>query len=104
MMAKLKALHQQLRQHRHEPIATTGQWLRSVVQGYFNSQAVLGNMCMLRTLRRRVTELWRQRLCRRSQKTHLNWQRFEPLISRWILTQCFLHPLPSVRFDVIYPR
>jgi RNA-directed DNA polymerase len=79
-MAKLKALHQQLRQHRHEPIATTGQWLRSVVQGHFSAHTVPGTMCMLCTFPRRVTGLWQQRLCPCSQKTHLNWQRFKALI------------------------
>jgi hypothetical protein len=50
-VAKLNALHQQFRQRRHEPIAKTGQSPRSVVQGYFNYHAVLGNMRNLGTFR-----------------------------------------------------
>lgn len=57
MGAKLKALHQQLRQRQHEPIARTGQWLGSVVQGYFNYHTVPGNMRTLGTFRRRPSAL-----------------------------------------------
>ena len=60
MVAKLKAIHQQLRQRRHEPLATTGRWLGSVVQGCFNYHAVPGNMHTLGTFRRRVIRLWRR--------------------------------------------
>jgi hypothetical protein len=104
MVAKLQALHQQLRQRRHEPIARTGQWLGLVVQGDFNYHAVPGNMRTLGTFRRRVIRLWRRQLCLRSQKTRLNWRRFKVLIHRWIPTQRILHPFPSVRFDAMHPR
>src|SRR6185369_16949736 len=87
MVTKLKAIQQQLRHRRHEPIARTGQWLRSVVQCYFNYHAVPGNMRTLGTFRRRVLRLWRRQLGLRSQKTRMNWQRFGGLIHRWIPTQ-----------------
>ena len=104
MVAKLKAIQQQLRHRRYEPIAQTGQWLGSVVQGYFNSHAVPGNMRTLGTFRRRVIRLWRRQLRLRSQKARMNWQRFGGLIQRWIPTQRILHPFPSVRFDATHPR
>ena len=44
MRAKLLEIKQQLRRRMHEPVAQTGQWLRSVVQGYFNYHAVPGNI------------------------------------------------------------
>ena len=43
MRAKLLEIKQQLRRRMHEPVAQTGKWLRSVVQGYFNYHAVPGN-------------------------------------------------------------
>jgi RNA-directed DNA polymerase len=104
MVAKLKARHQQLRRRRHEPIATTGQWLGSVVQGDFNDHAVPGNMRTLGTFRRRVLRLWRRQLRLRSQKTRMNWRRFGLRLRRWIPTQRILHPFPSVRFDAMHPR
>jgi len=44
LSAKLKKLNEELRCRWHEPVAEVGKWLRSVVQGYFNYHAVLGNM------------------------------------------------------------
>jgi RNA-directed DNA polymerase len=104
MVAKLKALNQQLRQRRHEATSQTGPWLKSVVQGYFNDHAMPGNMRTLGTFRRRVIRLWRRQLRLRSQKARLNWPRLRPLIRRWIPTQRILHPFPSVRFDATHPR
>ena len=104
MAAKLKAIHQQLRQRRHEPIADTGKWLQSVVQGYFHYHAVPGNTRTLGRFRHRVLWLWRQQLCLRSQKARPNWKQFGVLIQRWIPTQRILHPFPSVRFDATHPR
>jgi RNA-directed DNA polymerase len=104
MVAKLKALNQQLRQRRHEATTQTGPWLKSVVQGYFNDHAVPGNRRTLGAFRRRVIRLWRRQLRLRSQKARLNWPRLRPLIRRWIPTQRILHPVPSVRFDATHPR
>src|SRR4051795_10484189 len=62
MRAKLLEIKQQLRRRMHEPVAQTGQWLRSVVRGYFNYYAVPGNSDSLATFRSRVTRLWRSML------------------------------------------
>jgi RNA-directed DNA polymerase len=104
MAAKLKAIHQQLRQRRHEPTALTGQWLRSVVQGCFNDHAVPGNTRTLGTFRRRVIRLWRRQLRLRGQKTRRSWAGLGELVRRWIPSQRILHPFPSVRFDATHPR
>jgi RNA-directed DNA polymerase len=104
MVAQLKAIQQQLRPRRHEATTQTGPWLKSVVQGYFNDHAVPGNRRTLGAFRRRVIRLWRRQLCLRSQKTRMNWRRFQVLIYRWIPTQRILHPFPSVRFDARHPR
>ena len=68
MRAKLQEIKQQLRQRMHEPVAQTGKWLKSVVQGYFNYHAVPGNTDSLRVFRFRVTRLWRTGLIRRGQR------------------------------------
>lgn len=104
MVAKLDALHQQLRQRRHEPIAKVGQWLESVVQGYFNCHAVPGNMRSLGTFRGRAIRSWWRQLRLRGQKTRMNWLRFKVLIQRWIPTPRILQAFPSVRFDAMYSR
>jgi len=48
---KLQAIRQELRRRMHERISATGDWLRSVVRGYFNYHAVPGNFEALRTFR-----------------------------------------------------
>ena len=55
LRAKLQEIKQQLRRRRHDPVAQTGEWLRSVVQGYFNYHAVPGNLDCLWTFRDRLT-------------------------------------------------
>jgi RNA-directed DNA polymerase len=44
MGAKLQELKQELHKRMHDPVSQTGGWLRSVVQGYSNYYAVLGNL------------------------------------------------------------
>ncbi|HLB88766.1 MAG TPA: hypothetical protein VJK29_14030 [Terriglobales bacterium] len=60
MRAKLQQINQQLRWRMHHPVAQTGEWLKSVVQGYFNYPAVRGNLDSLGVFRERVTRLWRR--------------------------------------------
>ncbi|MGO8752040.1 MAG: group II intron reverse transcriptase/maturase [Thermoguttaceae bacterium] len=100
---KLQELKQQLRQRRHEAIARTGKWLRSVVQGYFNYYAVPGNLDSLLTFRARLTRLWRTQLRQRSQRHGLNWERLHRLAVRWLPVPRVLHPWPSVRFAAQHP-
>jgi hypothetical protein len=58
MRAKLRQVKQQLRKRMHDPVPQTGQWLKSVVQGYFNYYAVPGNLASLGVFRDRVLALW----------------------------------------------
>ena len=88
----------------HDPVAQTGKWLKSVVQGYFNYHAIPGNLGSLCVFRFRVMRLWRHALIRRGQKHHLNWARLRQLEARWLPQPRVLHPWPSVRFDAIHPR
>jgi RNA-directed DNA polymerase len=104
MRAKLLEIKQQLRRRMHEPVAQTGQWLRSIVQGYFNYHAVPGNTDSLSAFRYRVIRLWRTMLIHRGQKHHLTWARMQKLADRWIPRPRVLHPYPRVRFDATHPR
>jgi RNA-directed DNA polymerase len=104
LRGKLAEIKQQLQQRMHEPVAETGKWLRSVVQGYFNYHAVPGNTDSLHVFRWRVTRLWRQVLIRRGQRGYLNWARMRHLEMRWLPKPRVLHPYPSIRFDAIHPR
>jgi RNA-directed DNA polymerase len=95
MRGKLIDIKQQLRQRMHDPVAETGKWLKSVVQGYFNYHAVPGNTDCLRVFRWRVTRLWRQVLIRSGQRGYLNWARMRRLEERWV---------PSPRVLILTPE
>jgi RNA-directed DNA polymerase len=104
MRAKLREIKQQLYQRMHDPVAQTGEWLKSVVQGYFNYHAVPGNAGSLKVYRVRVIRLWRRTLLRRSQKHRLIWPRMHRLAERWVPKPRPLHPYPERRFAASHPR
>ena len=99
LRSKLQAVKQELRKRWHERIADTGDWLRSVVQGYFNYHAVPGNFATLQTYRREVARAWLRALRRRSQKHRLTWERFAKIVDQYLPKPRILHPYPEVRFD-----
>jgi len=101
--AKLRKIKQELRPRMHDPMLQTGNWLKSVVQGYFNYHAVPGNLGRLGMLRERVLGLWWHTLCRRSQK-RLPWARMLKLGARWLPQPRVLHPYPAVRFAAMHLR
>jgi RNA-directed DNA polymerase len=104
MREKLQQLKQQFRSRMHHPVAQTGEWLQSVVRGYFNYHAVPGNLDRLGIFRERVTRLWRRTLISRSQTHRLPWTRMHLLAVRWLPQPRVLHPYPEVRFAAHYLR
>jgi hypothetical protein len=88
----------------HEPVAEVGKWLRSVVQGYFNYHAVPSNIDSLQSFRAQVVWHWSRALQRRSQKSRMPWERFAPLVARWIPSATILHPRPAMRFNARHLR
>jgi len=104
LRAKLQEIKQHLRRRRHEPVARTGEWLQSVVQGYFLYHAVPGNLDSLGTFRTRLTRLWRTQLLHRSQRHRCNWERMVRLAERWLPKPRVMHPWPTQRFAARHPR
>jgi len=104
MRGKLREIKRQLRERMHDPVQQTGEWLKSVAQGYFNYYAVPGNLDSLNAFREKVSRLWRGTLLRRSQKHRINWARMQRLIEHWIPKPRVLHPHPEQRFAANHPR
>ena len=104
LSAKLSELKGELRRRWHQPVAEVGAWLKAVVQGYFNYHAVPGNMDSLNSFRAQVIWRWYRALRRRSQRDRMSWERFWPLVDRWIPSARILHLHPNVRFDAIHLR
>ena len=100
MRAKLRAVNDQLKARRHQPIPEQGRWLASVVRGHAAYYAVPGNLEAVKSFRTQATRSWLKALRRRSQKTSLTWIRMNRLASAWLPPVCVLHPYPDQRFDV----
>ena len=105
---KLQELKQQLRWKMHEPVAKVGEWLRSVLRGYYQYHAVPGNLRVLSRFRYQVMRRWYQVLCHRSQRRP-KWDRLAAIFERWLPTPKRVHPYPDARFDVrrlatLHPR
>jgi RNA-directed DNA polymerase len=104
LQAKLEELKEQMRQRRHQPIPEQGRWLRQVVTGHFAYYAVPTNARAIAAFRDHVVELWRRSLRRRSQKDHTTWDRITKMADDWLPKPRILHPWPSQRLTVTYPR
>jgi len=104
LAGKLREIKQQLRRRMHDRVADTGEWLGSVVRGYFQYHAIPGNRGRLHSFRSGVIRHWRHALQRRSQKAKPRWRKVAALVRRYIPTVRAVHPFPSVRFDAMHPR
>jgi len=104
MRTRLRALKDELRFRRHDPIGQTGAWLKQVLRGYYAYHAVPTNLKRLVAFRFHVMNLWRRTLRRRSQKDCTTWDRMNELASDFLPIPHVLHPWPDARFRVTHPR
>jgi group II intron reverse transcriptase/maturase len=101
MRAKLKALKEELRRRRHEPIGQVGGWLASVLRGHFRYFGVPRNSRMLNRFRDAVRRLWQRALSRRSQTGYFTDSRMSQLAARWLPAPRITQPYPATRLAVI---
>ncbi len=76
------AIDRWCRGHRHERIKEQHDALTRRLDGHFNYFGVNGNSRCLATLRYRAMRAWHKWLCRRSQRAHLSWDRFNDMLKR----------------------
>ena len=103
-MAKLLEIKEDLRRRWHQDVAEQGQWLGSVVRGFFAYHAVPTNSRALSAFRHYVIELWRRALLRRSQKDRTSWTDMDRLANRWLPKPRISQPWPAQRFRAKHPR
>src|SRR3954452_19042310 len=103
-MAKLLEIKEELRRRWHQDKAEQGEWLGSVVRGFFAYHAVPTNTRALSSFRYHVLDLWRRALRRRSQRDRTTWKSMARLADRWLPMPRISHPWPSQRFRVKHPR
>ena len=104
MRAKLKEITETLQRVRHRPIDEQGQWLGTVIGGYFAYFAVPTNTHLLSAFRAHISEQWFRSLRRRSQRHRLTWARMSRLIDRFLPPVRVRHPWPDRRFRVMHSR
>jgi group II intron reverse transcriptase/maturase len=95
---KLLELKQELRRRMHAPIAQVGEWLQSVLRGYYRYHAVPGNLSTLSRFRHRVARLWFRVLSQRSQQRP-TWDKLGPIFKHWLPVPSVTHQYPDARFD-----
>jgi hypothetical protein len=95
---KLLEVKQELRRRMHAPIAQVGEWLRSVLRGYYQYHAVPGNLPILSRFRHRVVRLWYRTLCQRSQRRP-TWAQLGSVFDHWLPIPQVVHAYPAARFD-----
>jgi hypothetical protein len=100
MRAKLQDVKFELRRRWHSSIREQGQWLGSVVRGFFNYHAVPTNSRALRAFRTEVERHWTHALRRRSQRDRTSWSRLHQLSQKWLPRARIQQPWPDERFDV----
>ena len=98
--AKMKAIRRILLWHRHKPISKQGEWLRMVLQGYFNYHAIPGNGPALKAMRCDVGRSWLRALRRRGQRDKANWEFMKELMAEWLPHTHIRHPYPDERLAV----
>jgi group II intron reverse transcriptase/maturase len=94
---KLQAIKQDLRRRMHDPVARTGEWLKSVLNGYYRYHAVPGNLTVLKRFRRQVARYWFHALGQRSQRRP-TWEKLGALFDRWLPAPRVVHDFPDARF------
>jgi len=99
---KLREIARELRRTMHAPVAQVGEWLQSVLRGYYQYHAVPGNLHVLSCFRHRVLRLWYGVLRRRSQRKP-RWAWLGPIFDHWLPPPVVVHPYPRVRFDARWP-
>jgi RNA-directed DNA polymerase len=104
MQAKLKAVGQELKRRRHEPLAKVGKWLGSIVRGHSAYYGVPMNGHAVGAFRFLLVRLWRQRLNQRSQTGAVKWERMRRLSNRWIPPARIQQPYPTRRSTVFNLR
>lgn len=90
----ITSLHEQCRHQRHRPIKEQHATLERMIRGHFSYFGVNGNFRSLQKVLRAAKRIWLKWLKRRSQRTRLDWKRYEDLLKDFPL------PRPQIKVDI----
>jgi len=97
---KLQALKQELRWRMHVPIAQVGEWLRSVLRGYYQYHAVPGNLAVLVS----VPAPGGAPLVQNAEPAQSTEAKLGPIFDHWLPIPHVVHAYPDVRFDARFRK
>lgn len=100
---KLAEIKQELRRRMHDKVARTGEWLRSVLNGYYQYHAIAGNLGVLKRFRTHVARHWFHALEQRSQRRP-TWEKLAKVFDKWLPVPHVKHEFPDARFDARHPQ
>ena len=83
----IRNIYEWCRSHRHLPIPVQHVALMRRIQGHYNYFGVNGNQRSMSLVKYHAERAWYKWLCRRSQRKHLNWERFVDLLRDFPLPQ-----------------
>jgi group II intron reverse transcriptase/maturase len=104
MRAKLKDLRGQLAKRMHNSVKDNGQWLRSVLRGYYQYYAVPTNLGRLKNFRNELCRAWYKALRRRSQRSRVTWEQMRRWADYWLPQPEYAHPFPEQRMELRLTR
>jgi len=81
----IHAIHQWCRENRHQKMADQHQTLVKKLLGHYGYYGITGNSVALTNFLYEVKRIWKKWLSRRSQKSYIDWPRFEALLKRYPL-------------------
>lgn len=81
----LKSFNQYCQKYRHKSLGEQYIALNRKLRGHYAYFGITGNAKALSTILHRVKKIWHKWLSRRSQKSHITWEKFNLLLDRFAL-------------------
>jgi len=94
---KLQDIRRKLHLQMHDAVERTGEYLPSVLNGYYQYHAIPGNIPVLKRFRQQVARQWFQVLAQRSQRRP-TWEKLGKLFDHWLPVPEVVHDFPDARF------
>ena len=87
----LKSFNEYCRKFRHETLSEQYATLNRKLRGHYAYFGITGNAKALNLVHHQVQKIWHKWLSRRSQKSHITWEKFNLLLDRFPLTPPKIH-------------
>ena len=87
----LKSFNEYCRKFRHETLSEQYARLNRKLRGHYAYFGITGNAKALDTVHYQVKKIWHKWLSRRSQKSHITWEKFNLLLDRFPLAPPKIH-------------